>query len=83
MVEKWAHFCWGLAGCSWRPIRAICGHPALPAGPADGLGRLRSVVDAASTCSQLVISTLHVVAALRTAFRVGALRPLWTLSVAQ
>ena len=67
----------------WGGLREPRGHPMLPIGPSDGLGRLRSVVDAASTCSQLVISSPHVVAALRTAFRVGALRPLWTLSDAQ
>ena len=46
----------------------------------DGLGHLRSVAGRGSTCSQLTSCSLHVVAALRTALRVGALRPLQTLS---
>ena len=61
-------------------VRVPRGHPALPTGPADGLGHLRGVAGRGSTCSQLAITSVHVVSTLRTAFRVGALRPLWTLS---
>ena len=64
----------------WRKLRVPRGHPALPTGPADGLGHLRSVAGRGSTCSQLAITSVHVVSTLRTAFRVGALRPPWTLS---
>ena len=59
-----------------RPLRAIRSHQALPAGPADVLGRLRSVFLLESACLQLVSSSLHVAAAYAEVIRVGALRPL-------
>ena len=60
----------------WGGLREPRGHPMLPIGPSDGLGRLRSVLRHESTCSQLVSSSLHVVAAYAEVIRVGALRPL-------
>ena len=65
---------------SWGGLCELHDHVALPTDPPDAPGRLRSVAGVHSTCSQLTSCSLHVVAALRTALRVGALRPLQTLS---
>ena len=65
---------------SWGGLCELHDHVALPTDPPDAPGRLRSVAGVHSTCSQLTSCSLHVVAALRTALRVGAVRPLQTLS---
>ena len=57
VTARCAQACRPVCSCSWRPLRAICGHPALPAGPTDGPGHLekrgRRWLDVLEACQLL------------------------------